>query len=249
LALEEENLEKISTQVEEMETLLQSQDLLQSQEFSDLFATLFQGMSATRPKDNIFSPIGGQRTTPAQPSGRAKAKPPVENTTYGKSPTNERRLTDKLTTSPRVGAQIGKIFGGSEFTPDPNLCFVLMPFAEDVRPVYDDHIRPIVKAEGLSCLRADEIVGTNLITWDVWEKINRARFIIADLTRRNPNVFYEVGIAHALGKEVILLAQSMEDVPFDLKALRCIVYHFTPRGMREMEEKLRDTIREIMRSS
>lgn len=124
-----------------------------------------------------------------------------------------------------------------------------MPFEEKIRPIYNDHIRPVVEFEGLSCLRADEIVGTNLITWDIWEKINRARFIIADLTGKNANVFYEVGVAHALGKDVILLTQTMEDVPFDLKTLRCITYSFTPRGMQEMETKLRATIREIMRSS
>lgn len=73
--------------------------------------------------------------------------------------------------------------------------------------------------------------------------------MIADLTGKNANVFYEVGVAHALGKEVILITQTMEDVPFDLKALRCIVYSFTPRGMKEMENKLRTTIREIMKSS
>jgi hypothetical protein len=63
------------------------------------------------------------------------------------------------------------------------------------------------------------------------------------------NVFYELGVAHAIGKDVILITQTMDDVPFDLKALRCIVYSFTPRGMKEMESILRKTIQEIMRSS
>ncbi len=80
-------------------------------------------------------------------------------------------------------------------------------------------------------------------------KYQASRFIIANLTKKNPNVFYELGIAHAIGKEVILITQTMEDVPFDLKALRCIVYSFTPRGMKEMESTVRKTIKEIMRSS
>lgn len=144
---------------------------------------------------------------------------------------------------------IGKIFGGHNFTPDPNLCFILMPFSKDVEPIYSDHIKPIVESESLSCQRADEIDGTNLITYDIWEKINRARLLIADLTGKNPNVFYEIGLAHAIGKEVILITQSMDDVPFDLKALRCIVYEFTPRGMKQLEDKLVKTIRKIMSSS
>ena len=88
----------------------------------------------------------------------------------------------------------------------------------------------------------------SLITRDIWEKINRARFLIADLTGQNPNVFYEVGLAHALGKDVVLLTQTMTDVPFDLKAMRCIVYAYTPPGMKEMETALRATVAALMKS-
>lgn len=149
----------------------------------------------------------------------------------------------------RSEQKIGRIFGGSEFTLDPNLCFVLMPLKDEMLPIYEDHLRPVVEGESLSCQRADEIMSTGLVAWDIWEKINRARFVIADLTGMNPNVFYEVGLAHAIGKEVILLSQSIEHVPFDLRAIRCIIYAYTPRGMIEMTEKLRDTIKEIMRAS
>lgn len=161
----------------------------------------------------------------------------------------EKAQTDELKTRVTQTSGMGEIFGGGEFTLDPNMCFTLMPFEAELKAVYGDHIRPVVESKGLSCIRADEIIGTGAITRDIWEKINRARFIIADLTRKNPNVFYELGIAHALGKEVILITQTMEDVPFDLKALRCIVYTFTPRGMKEMENTLQRTIDEIMRSS
>ena len=122
-----------------------------------------------------------------------------------------------------------------------------MPFSDRFQPIYDDHIRPEVQRAGLRCERADEIRGTSLITWDIWEKINRARFLIADLTDRNPNVFYELGLAHAISKDVILLTQSMDFVPFDLKALRCIVYEFTPRGVQLLENKLSETIASLMK--
>jgi hypothetical protein len=142
---------------------------------------------------------------------------------------------------------LGKIFGGGIFTLDPQLCFVLMPFSEKFLPLYEDHIRPAIENAGLRCERADEIQGTSLITWDIWEKINRSRFLIAELTDQNPNVFYELGLAHALSKDVVLLTQSMDFVPFDLKVLRCILYEFTPRGIQKLEKSLKDTITALMK--
>ncbi len=59
---------------------------------------------------------------------------------------------------------------------------------------------------------------------DIWKSIREARFILAELTGRNPNVFYEIGLAHAIGKPIILLTRNQEDVPFDLKALRYRYY-------------------------
>lgn len=144
---------------------------------------------------------------------------------------------------------VGRIFGGSNFTLDPNLCFVLMPFAEELKPIYEDHIAKIIKSKSMTPQRADEIYSVNLITWDIWEKINRSRIIIADLTNKNPNVFYELGLAHAISKEVIIISQRIEDVPFDLKALRCIIYEYNPRGIKKLEERLSATIDELLRKN
>jgi len=83
----------------------------------------------------------------------------------------------------------------------------------------------------------------------VWEGINRARLIIADLTGRNPNVFYELGIAHTLGKPVIMLTQSMDYVPFDLRHLRCIVYQYKPGSIEKFESALKRTVRRVLSSS
>ncbi len=142
---------------------------------------------------------------------------------------------------------LGRIFGGGSHTLDPQLCFVLMPFSDLLQPLFDDHIRPIIEKKGLRCERADDIHGTTLITHDIWEYINRARFLVAELTDRNPNVFYELGLAHAISKDVILLTQSMDSVPFDLKALRCICYEFTPRGVQKLEAALTATIEALMK--
>lgn len=158
------------------------------------------------------------------------------------------QASNQTLTPPSSLHQIGKLFGGASFTPDPQLCFVLMPFAEEYRPLYEDHIRPLVVGAGVRCERADEIRGMNLITWDIWERINRARFLIADLTNQNPNVFYELGLAHAMGKDVILITQDEKFVPFDLQGIRWIKYEFTPRGTKKLEQDLSATIRALLES-
>jgi hypothetical protein len=82
----------------------------------------------------------------------------------------------------------------------------------------------------------------------VWESISKASIIIADLTNRNPNVFYELGIAHTLGKPVIMITQSMEFVPFDLRHLRCILYEYKPKSIKKFELILEKTIRAVLSS-
>ena len=95
-------------------------------------------------------------------------------------------------------------------------------------------------------IQGDDFFAANSVISDVWDAINHARVLIADCTNRNPNVFYELGIAHTLGKPVILIAQSKDDIPFDVQHIRTILYDFTPRGMREFESALEATLtREI----
>lgn len=179
-------------------------------------------------------------------------RPPVKPATVAKSKTpSPSKLTSRATVSSVAaskGSVLGRIFGGGAFTLDPKLCFVLMPFSENYRAVYDDHVRPTIESAGLRCQRADEVAGVTSITWDIWERINAARFLVADLTERNANVFYEVGLAHAISKDVILITQSMEFVQFDLRAVRCIEYEYTPRGVRAFELQLRSTIDAVMRN-
>jgi hypothetical protein len=126
-------------------------------------------------------------------------------------------------------------------------CFVLMPFNESLRGVYTDHIKPTIERVGLECIRGDSIFDNKPIMEDVWKGIFSSRVVIADLTGRNPNVFYELGICHTLGKEVILMTQKPEDVPFDIQHLRYIVYAYTPPGMRKFEAELEATVRTLLK--
>ena len=74
-------------------------------------------------------------------------------------------------------------------------------------------------------VRADtEIFGAGKIMDQVWSGISAAKVLVAELTTRNPNVFYELGLAHALKKPVVLISSNEADVPFDLKHIRVIYY-------------------------
>ena len=137
-------------------------------------------------------------------------------------------------------------FSSSPPAVEPQTCFVLMPFADEFRPVYDA-IHETLEGPDLafSCSRADEIFGGGHIMDDVLASMARAEVIVAELTGRNPNVFYELGIAHTVKpvQTVIVITQSMEDVPFDLRQLRCIVYH--PGDLSGLHRQLVDSIREV----
>jgi len=146
----------------------------------------------------------------------------------------------------KSAVQMNPMFTGRDFSVNHNSCFVLMPFNQKLKPVYEDHIKKVVVSLGLECKRADDIFLNTAIIEDIWESINRARFLIADLTDKNPNVFYEVGIAHTVGKSVILLTQRIKDVPFDLRHLRHIEYKYTPRDMKVFEEQLESTILNVL---
>ena len=74
----------------------------------------------------------------------------------------------------------------------------------------------------------------------------RSRVVLADLSGKNPNVFYEVGIAHSLGRRTILVAQSMDDVPFDLRALRVLHYENNEEGRHQLTQAITDRLRTLM---
>lgn len=130
----------------------------------------------------------------------------------------------------------------------PNLCFVIMPFGlEDLDDTYKYFIKPSIENKcGLICQRGDDVFGSNVIMEDIRKSINKARVIIADLTGRNPNVFYEVGIAHTLKKDVLLLSQNMDDIPFDLRHRRVLMYDFTPKGCKKLEKSIAESINTII---
>lgn len=110
--------------------------------------------------------------------------------------------------------------------PDSNdTCFVIMPFSNPIGQYYAEIYEPAIEKAGIKPIRADaEIFSTGKIMDQILSGIENAKVLVAELTGRNPNVFYELGIAHALGKPVVLVSSNTNDVPFDLQHIRVIYY-------------------------
>ena len=150
------------------------------------------------------------------------------------------------TVDPYRSMTVEPLFGKPDALVEKLDVFVLMPFKADMLPVYEDHIKPTCASIGLKVRRADDFFTAHSVVQDVWKAIVSARLIVADCTDRNPNVFYEIGLAHTIGKPTILLTQKSEDIPFDLRHLRYIAYQLTPRGMKEFETKFKETVQNVL---
>lgn len=126
-----------------------------------------------------------------------------------------------------------------DLTSDPPgpYVFVLMPFLDEFRDIYDLGIKSTAEKLGMRCERVDEIEFNDTILAQIYSEIQRSDLIVADMTGRNPNVFYEVGYAHALSKDVVLLTQKAEDIPFDLKGHNHIIYGKSITTLKQRLEK------------
>ncbi len=115
--------------------------------------------------------------------------------------------------------------GKSVVLTSSDTCFVVQPFNPPFGDYYDKVYRPAIEKAGLTAMRADaDIFGTGKIMDQIWSGIKAAKVLVAEMTSRNPNVFYELGLAHALNKPVVLVSSNENDVPFDLQHIRVIYY-------------------------
>lgn len=142
------------------------------------------------------------------------------------------------------------IFSPSIFTVpdekvDGNLVSVMMPFSAELKPVYDA-IQLAVCEAGFNCQRADNIWENPIIIQDVFSLIFRSYIVVCDFSGKNPNVFYEAGIAHTLGKHVIPLVQNLDDIPFDLRHHRHIQYLNNDEGRKKMKGELISKFRQLL---
>jgi hypothetical protein len=154
-------------------------------------------------------------------------------------------LTELAKHDPYESMLVSPIFGQPRDEKYSYDLFVLMPFRSDLHPIYEDHIKAVASELNMRIARADDFFTTHSIIDEIWSAIYQSKFIIADCTDRNPNVFYEIGIAHSVGKPVVIITKDIDDVPFDLRHRRFIKYEYTPRGMKEFEIKLQSVLTEL----
>lgn len=122
-----------------------------------------------------------------------------------------------------------------------------MPFGGWFDDYYTQIYSPAIKDSGLQPRRADDLYRPGTIINDIWSYTKNSKIVLADLTGKNPNVLYELGLAHALAKPVILLAESLEDIPFDLRALRIIEYDKNaPNWSDQLRGKISSAIKEVL---
>jgi hypothetical protein len=126
---------------------------------------------------------------------------------------------------------------GAQAEPAKPYVFVLMPFRDEHLALYERAIKPTLEELGCTVEHAKDVNTVERIVDSIFSQIQRAHFLVADTTGRNPNVFYELGYAHALGKKVILLVQDTHDIPFDVAGLRHIAYK--PRQVYALSQDLR----------
>lgn len=118
-----------------------------------------------------------------------------------------------------------------------DLVSVMMPMNSDFKKVYRT-IRKAVTDLGLKCKRADDVWQSAAIMQDVVDLIAASHVVIIDCSQQNPNVFYEMGIAHTIGRDVIPITQSDTDVPFDISHLRYVKYLDNKQGRQDLREVL-----------
>jgi hypothetical protein len=128
---------------------------------------------------------------------------------------------------------------------DSELISIMMPFTKEFEGTYEA-VQEVAKELGLKCVRADEIWQNHRIMDDICELLWTSSIIISDLSGKNANVFYETRLAHMLNKDTIMITQSMNDIPFDLKAFRAIQYYPNNEGLQSLKKELKRRIRTLL---
>ena len=128
---------------------------------------------------------------------------------------------------------------------DDDLVSIMMPFDAAYSGVYQA-MQAAAHEVGMRCQRADDIWEADTVIQDVVNLIGRAKIVVCDMTGPNPNVFYETGVAHTLGRDVILIAQNAGDVPFDVGHIRHLRYLNNGEGRTRLQEELVRRLRTLL---
>ena len=162
-------------------------------------------------------------------------------------------VLDHVLPQPLEGRQLGLIAAGdqeivfSDFKASPlkPKAFVVMQFAEPYDTFYREVIQKQASDAGFEVFRIDEKPGPGVIFQDIQTEIEQSAVVIAEITPANPNVYYEVGYAHALAKPTILLAKRGAELPFDIRSFRVVFYNDTIGGKTEVEQSLHSHLKAV----
>lgn len=182
---------------------------------------------------------------------------PVLISIHGRDPANLAKMEDFVRKRFETGENISsgkkagktivfqpKVFEIPEAPIEPMLVSVMMPFNPGMRPVYAA-IEAAATGAGYQCQKADDIWEHSAVIQDIFSLIYRSFIVVCDFTGRNPNVFYEAGIAHTLGKHVVPISQSDGDIPFDLRHHRQLGYLNNGEGLQDLQKKLGERFRTL----
>lgn len=127
---------------------------------------------------------------------------------------------------------------------ESDLVAVMSPFTASFEPVFET-VNSASVMNGMRTLRAKDIWSHSVVIQDVFSLIYKAQIVVCDFTGKNPNVFYEAGIAHTLGKHVVPITQSVTDIPFDLQHHRYLPYLNNVEGRAELQRALAERFRAL----
>jgi hypothetical protein len=137
------------------------------------------------------------------------------------------------------------VFSVPEVDVQDKFVAVMMPFSAEFDTVYDA-IKKACKDSGVLCYRTDDIWAASEVMQDIFNLIFSSYIVLVDFTGRNSNVLYETGIAHTLGKTVVPITQSLDDIPFDLKPHRALKYLSNNEGLEALSKSLSKRINTIL---
>ena len=121
-----------------------------------------------------------------------------------------------------------------------------MQFSTPYNELYDEVIAPICDQSKIKAIRADQIYGPEIIIADIMKQINESKIVIAEISSANPNVYYEIGYAQAMGKPIILIAEQGTKPPFDVSPFRILFYENSIPGKKRVEEGLKKHLQAIL---
>jgi hypothetical protein len=147
---------------------------------------------------------------------------------------------EKITFAPHV-------FQIPDLLYETDLIALMMPFRPEFSGVYEA-VKTACHSAQYRCLRADDLWEESTIIQDIFNLLVRSQIVVVDFTGRNPNVMYETGIAHTLGRLVVPISQSLKDVPFDMAHHRILTYVPTADGFESLISRLATKLTQLRES-